>query len=164
MSRSRLEITLDPTGRLDVDDYGHNSFYGHSSGIAFLARIQQEYGELLKPEAKVGTTAGTVTDLPHVFDPRQPFPHSQKAALPELPSKNTAEKLVNVTLENVCVLSHFVYRPSFDLMFDRAYDCGASEDDFEEMRFLRLLFAVMAVGSLAASADRNEHEHAKSAA
>ena len=154
---SRMEITLDTTGRLDIDDYGQHNFHGHSSGLAFLAQIQQKYGELLGSETDANTTVETGPALPQIFDSRQAFRNPSELARPNLPLKKIAENLVDGALENVCVLSRIVHRPTFDIMFNRVYGLGAAEQGSEGVRFLPLLYAVMAVGHFAATPDGNEH-------
>jgi hypothetical protein len=164
ISPPQLENTLETIGRLDVDEYSQNSYYGHTSGIAFLARIQQDYGDLLEPEVGNCTTAQAVTDLPHVFDPPQPLPLLSPTTMPTLPPKATAEKLVNGALEDVCLLSHFIHRPTFDVMLNKIYGSAPNEEDLEAMRFRRLLFAVLAVGSFAVRVDEDEHSNAMATA
>jgi hypothetical protein len=145
-----VEIALDQNGMLDNDVHGYCNFHGHSSGLAFLAQIQQKYRDLLGPEAK--TTTSTVPDLLGIFDSRSSFCGSGNRIRPlGLPPREVARELVDGALENICPLSRVVHRPTFDTLFDRMYDLGAGDMEREEPRFLSLLYAVMAVGSFASS-------------
>lgn len=161
----RLEVTLDASGRLDIDDDGHHNFHGHSSGFAFLAQIRQKYEDLLSPDVDPGRTANAQPDLPEIFDSRPSFGIPVALVPPTLPSKVVAKELVESALDRVCSLSRVVHRPTFDLMFNRVYDLGPTEHGVEELRFLPLLYAVMAVGCYGAlsNGDKNENKRAMAA-
>lgn len=161
---SRLEISLDASGKLDVDDYGHHNFHGHSSGIAFLAQIRQKYGDLIGPEDGSRTMATTGPDLRQIFDPGKSFRNTGAHIRPGLPPRKLAEDLVGVALENVCALSRVVHRPTFEMMFNRVYSMESAKHGLEEVRFRPLLYAVMAVGSFASTLEKNEHKRAMSTA
>lgn len=148
---NRLEIALDGADQLDVDDDGHHDFHGHSSGFAFLAEMRHKYEDLLSPDAESRTTVETPPEMPQIFDPRQPFTIPVAFVPPTLPSRATAEELVESALEYVCALSRTVHRPTFDAMFKRVYDLGPAKHKTQELRFLPLLYAVMAVGSFAST-------------
>ena len=163
--KDRLEATLDANGRLDIDDDGHHNFHGHSSGFAFLAQIRQKYEDLLNPDVEPGNTPRSQSDLPQIFDSRQSFGIPVALVPPTLPSKAVAKELVDSALECVCSLSRVVHRPTFDSMFSRVYDLGATEHGVEELRFLPLLYAVMAVGCFGSlvNEDKNEGKRAMAA-
>jgi len=148
---NRLEIALDASDRLDVNDSGHHDFHGHSSGVAFLAQIRHKYEDLLSPEVGSDTTVETSAELPQIFDSRHSFKAPIALIPPTLPSRATAEDLVESALEYVCVLSRTLHRPTFDAMFNRVYDLGAAKHEAEELRFLPLLYSIMAVGSFASN-------------
>lgn len=147
-----LKVTLDASGRLDIDDDGHQNFHGHSSGFAFLAQIRQKYEELLDPDAASGNPLKNQAELPQIFDSRQSFNIPVALVPPTLPSKAVASELVDSALESVCTLSRVVHRPSFDAMFHRVYDLGPTKHGAEELTFLPLLYAVMAVGCFSSTA------------
>lgn len=163
--RDRLEVTLDASGRLEIDDDGHHNFHGHSSGFAFLAQIRQKYEDLLSPDIKPGNTAKSPAALPQIFDSRQSFGIPVALVPPTLPSKIVAKELVDSALDCVCSLSRVVHRPSFDFMFNRVYDLGPTEHGVTELRFLPLLYAVMAVGCYGSSLNdvKNDSKRAMAA-
>lgn len=158
----RLEVTLDANGRLEIDDDGHHNFHGHSSGFAFLAQIRQKYENLLSPDIEPGNTADSQPALPQIFDSCQSFGIPVALVPPTLPSKAVAKQLVESALECVCSLSRVVHRPTFDFMFDRVYDLGATEHGVDELRFLPLLYAVMAVGCYGSLLNEDKTEKTES--
>ena len=145
----QLETELDAAGRLDIDSHGRQNFHGHSSGFAFLSHIRQKYGSVLGPEVSSSTIFKISPSLPQLFD-SQPAETIQSKVLPPLPSIDVANDLVEYALENVCVLSRIVHRPTFNTMLNRIYVIPVNEHGVEERRFLSLLYAVLALGFLAA--------------
>ncbi len=100
-----------------------------------------------------------------VFDSPRSTTASPKTASPkeihasitaDLPSKEIAQDLVSNTLDDACALMRFLHRPTFDRMFDRIYDLPAEEYGNEENRFLPMLYAVLAVGTLFAKTEQSE--------
>ena len=162
--RDHAEVTLDATGRFDIDKHGLCKFYGHSSGLAFLAQIQQKYGQLLGCGDDSNTRTNTGLELPSIFDSRPLLRNPSHHIRPNLPPRAVAEDLVDAALENICLLSRVVHRPTFDIMFDQVYDLGHGKWGLEEVQFLPLLCAVMAVGSFASCRDGNKHSDAASTA
>lgn len=71
----------------------------------------------------------------------------QESAETVLPSKEFATQLVDAALDAHRFLS-IVHRPSFYTSFDLLYDLGEADYGIAERRFLPLLYAVLAYGSL----------------
>lgn len=156
----RLESTLSSGGRLDVDDLGRENFYGQSSGFAFLSQIRRKHADIFGPEIGPSTVVSMRPGLPQVFDspqfPADPGSHHP----PPLPPVEVAKDLVGYALDNVCVLSRIVHRPAFDEMLNKMYEVPQNERGIEEIRFLPLLYAVLALGffALPTKAQRARHE------
>ncbi|KAI9679830.1 MAG: hypothetical protein M1817_004844 [Caeruleum heppii] len=154
-----LESMVEATGQLELDDQGHWDFHGHSSGLIFLRRMRDQFGEIFGLEGGLPPRPKR-RPMSHIFD----SPRSSTASPMEihasitadLPSKDVAQQLVSNTLEDACALMRFVHRPSFDVMFDRIYDLPPDGYGDEENRFLPLLYAVLAVGTLFAKTEQSE--------
>lgn len=148
---SLLESMVEAAGRLEIDEAGHMDFHGHSSGIAFLAHINSQFGNLLGGDAtelkKMRSTAfPAVFDSPGSSASSSPDAGSQMTAL--LPSKEIAKVLIDTCLDDACVLMRFVHRPSFNSMMDRVYDMDPGTFGETETSFLPLLYLSLAVGCL----------------
>jgi hypothetical protein len=130
---NRLEIALDASDRLDVNDSGHHDFHGHSSGVAFLAQIRHKYEDLLSPEVGSDTTVETSAELPQIFDSRHSFnqSHSFRLLCPPGRPRKTSSSL----RWSMCVLSRTLHRPTFDAMFNRVYDLGAANMKLKNLDF-----------------------------
>lgn len=148
---SLLESMVEAAGRLDIDESGHMDFHGHSSGLAFLAHLNNQFGDLLGEDGasmkKIRSTA-----FPAVFDSPQssvsssPDATIQSTAL--LPTKEVAKVLVDACLDDACMLMRFVHRPSFNHMLDKIYEMDAGMYGEAESSFLPLLYLSLAVGCL----------------
>lgn len=65
-----------------------------------------------------------------------------------LPPKPVALHFIQVTWEQCCVLFRFYHRPSFIASLDELYETDPHDYTHEQMHFLPLCYAVMAVGAL----------------
>lgn len=156
---SLLESMVKDTGSLDLDDEGHWDFHGHSSGMVFLQRLRQQFGELF------GNSEGPTTLLakPRYFGsdsqaydspPPGDFP-SDLTGSPgfDLPSKEVAYQLCDLTMSDACCLMRFMHKPTFWTMFDKIYDTSSDSWGVEEHRYLPLLYAILAVGTMFAKGE-----------
>lgn len=148
---SLLESMVEAAGRLEIDEAGHMDFHGHSSGVAFLAHINSQFGNLLGGDStelkKMRSTAfPAVFDSPGSSASSSPDAGLQRTAL--LPPKDIAKVLVDTCLDDACVLMRFVHRPSFNQMMDRVYDMDPGNYGEAENSFLPLLYLSLAVGCL----------------
>lgn len=148
---SLLESMVKAAGRLEIDEAGHMDFHGHSSGVAFLAHINNQFGTLLGGDSsslkKIRSTAfPAVFDSPGSSASSSPDAGLQRTAL--LPSREIAKVLIDTCLDDACVLMRFVHRPSFNQMMDRVYDMDPGMYGEEENSFLPLLYLSLAVGCL----------------
>lgn len=150
---SLLESMVEAAGRLDIDESGHMDFHGHSSGMAFLAHLNSQFGDLLGEEVASKTLKKIrSTAFPAVFD----SPHSSMSSSPEaavtntamLPKRDIAKVLVDACLDDACILMRFVHRPSFNNMMDEIYDTDPGMYGETQNSFLPLLYLSLAVGCL----------------
>ena len=158
---SLLESMVHNTGSLDLDDRGNWDFHGHSSGLVFLRRMRQQFGDLMGDSEFQGSTflkmkpARRTLDSPMSIDsPTDPnFPITA-----DLPSKEYGRSLCENALDDACALMRFAHKPTFYAMFDRIYDTPPEQYGNEENKYLPLVYAVMAVGSLFAKTEDSKLE------
>ena len=159
---SLLESMVQRTGSLDLDDRGHWDFHGHSSGLIFLRRMREQFGDSMgevegygstflqnRPEARVFESPRSATDSP--MGSNVPNVH-------DLPSKACGRELCRNALDDACALMRFVHQPTFYTMFDRVYDVPPDQYGNEEHRYLPLVYSVMALGSLFAKSENSKLE------
>ena len=160
---SMLESMVQKTGALDLDDQGHWDFHGHSSGLVFLRRMREQFGDLM------GGTEGTGLPFQKNTRPMPPGLDSPKSStgspndsnLPnthDLPPKECGRELCENALDDACALMRFVHQPTFYQLFDRIYDTLPEPFGNEENKFLPLLYLVMALGCLFAKGERSKLE------
>lgn len=155
---SLLELMVENTGSLDLDDRGHWDFHGHSSGLIFLRRMREQFGDLM------GSTEGRASvflktrEHTQVFDsPKSSGESPMDTNLPnthDLPPRDCAKQLCSNSLNDACALMRFVHQPTFYTLFDRIYSTPPENFGNEENSFLPLLYVVLALGCLF---DKNEH-------
>lgn len=156
VKESVLESMVKNTAALIlIDDEGHLDFYGHSSGRAFLRRVRDQFGEL------VGASEPSAYAMPRAsqHNPFTSFPwssqtltHPFEPTTQGLPPRASARLLCENALDDACAVLRFVHRPSFYAMFDRVYDAQIEGTD---RKFIPLLFSVLAVGALFATAEQS---------
>lgn len=160
---SMLESMVQKTGSLDLDDQGHWDFHGHSSGLVFLRRMREQFGDLM------GGTEGTGLPFQKNTRPMPPGLDSPKsnAGSPndfnspnthDLPPKECGKELCANALDDACALMRFIHQPTFYQLFDRIYDNPPETFGNEENKFLPLLYLVMALGCLFAKGERSRLE------
>lgn len=154
-----LESMVDTTGSLDLDDQGHWDYHGNSSGVIFLRRMHEQFGELFGHELYLGSTPflrprpmSAFFDSPRSTDsPMDTMAHTQ-----DLPTKEVARELCSNSLDDACTLMRIIHQPSFYRMFDRIYDTPPEQYGNEESRFLPLLYVVLALGCLFAKTEQSK--------
>ena len=157
---SLLESMVESTGLLDIDDQGYWDFHGHSSGLVFLRRMREQFGDLM------GKTEGarmpfmksrpTMSLSQPLESPKSSLDSPMDSNLPniqDLPTRDCAQKLCAYALDDACALMRFVHQPTFYSMFDRVYDTAPEQFGNDENRFLPLLYSVLALGCLFAKAE-----------
>ena len=151
---SLLESMVENTGSLDLDDQGHWDFHGHSSGIVFLRRMREQFGDLMgATESRATAFLRTRRAQSQVFEsPRSAIGESPADSnLPnthDLPPRESAKQLCSNCLNDACALMRFVHQPTFYASFDRIYNTLPESYGNEENSFLPLLYVVLALGCL----------------
>jgi len=149
---SLLESMVQSTGSLDLDDRGYWDFHGHSSGLTFLRRMRQQFGDLMGAAEGHGTMFLQTKPMTQIFDsPMSSVDSPMDPTVPnieDLLSKGCAHELCEVALDDACALMRFIHQPTFYAMFDRIYDTDAEQYGKEENTYLPLVYAVIAVGCL----------------
>ncbi|KAI9888916.1 MAG: hypothetical protein M1814_006148 [Vezdaea aestivalis] len=158
---SQLESMIENTGSLDLDDQGFWDFHGHSSGLTFLSRLEEKFGNILPPPdirtaARLKSRPG-LRGLDEFFSSPSGSPKSE--GLPnvaDLPAQKVAKTLASNALDYACCLMRFVHQPTFYAMFERVYSLPHSDWKNEDNRFLALLYGVLALGCLFAPNEKGE--------
>ena len=157
-----LESMVTNTGSLDLDDQGNLDYYGHSSGRVFMAKMREQFGDLM------GQTADAQHVMPFLRSKGISQPpdslkssgdHSQDPNLPnthDLCAKSCALLLTSNALDDACAILRPIHRPTFDAMLHRVYDTPPEKFGDEEKSFLPQLYAVIALGALFARAEQSE--------
>ncbi|KIW97585.1 uncharacterized protein Z519_01169 [Cladophialophora bantiana CBS 173.52] len=118
-----------------------DSFQGYSGDRAFIQRMREDIknwpGDNVR--SRIRPPSRPVAKL---FDCDY-----SPAVTVCLPSKAKARALVDAALESYSLFP-ILHRPSFDRCFDDIYALGSDESTAEELRFLPLLYAVLALGCI----------------
>lgn len=150
-SDALLESMVETTGQLDLDDSGNWDFHGHSSGLAFLRLMQEQYGDVFGLE---DTVLMVPKPQPMLHSPT----HGNVAQIPSLPAEAVARGLVSNSLDDACAIMLFVHKPTFWASFDRIYALSPDDYTVEDRRFLPLLYSVLALGCLFAKTEQSDLE------
>ena len=152
---SMLESMVKNTGSLDLDDRGFWDFHGHSSGLVFIRRMREQFGDMMGDSEAQGTPfAKPRASAPAPFftdSPSSAGDSPSESNIPnthDLPSKKCARELSEATLNEACAIFRFMHQPTFWSLFDRIYETPPDRYGNEENRFLPLLYMVLAVGCL----------------
>ncbi|KAF2114551.1 fungal-specific transcription factor domain-containing protein [Lophiotrema nucula] len=149
----QLESMVKATGQLDLDEEGNWDYHGHSSGLSFMRRVQQQFGDIMAPQ---GTSPFIkYRPMSQVFDSpssahQSPADSSSNMLAPglDLPNKKEARMLCDNALIDAGALLRVVHIPSFYKSMDRIYETSPENYENAENQFLPLLYAVLALGTL----------------
>ena len=163
---SLLESMVQDTGSLQLDDQGQWDFHGHSSGMVFLQRLRQQFGDMLGQADGIGTGLAKPRHyLPKAYHIESPksmsiseSPSEWSMVHADLPPKEEGKHLCELMLSDACSLMRFMHKPTLWKMFHRIYDTPDSDWGNEEHRYLPLLFALMAVGSMFATSEDSKFQ------
>lgn len=151
---AQLQSMVENTGSLDIDDQGHWDFHGHSSGHAFMSRFRAQFHDLPIPDLHAPANRSRPFSQLLESSPKSagssPFDIHIPTSL-DLPSKQIAKEMCRNTLDDATVLMRFIHQPSFYRRFDRIFALDPDHYTTADVRFLPLLYVVMAVGCLFAS-------------
>ena len=154
-----LESMVENTGTLDLDDDGYWDFHGHSSGRAFLRRMRKQFGDLIgKPDASAGLwiksplrSLSINSSASSVYSPAG----SNAPNTHDLPAKECARLLCEYALNDALAILRFIHQPTFYTMLDRVYDIRPESLESSDFKFLPLLYATIALGSLFARSEKS---------
>ena len=154
----QIQSMVENTGSLDLDDQGHWDFHGHSSGFTFMSRFRAQFGDLTLLDPRIPTHRSRPFSQLLESSPKSagssPFDTSMPSSL-DLPSKEVARELCRNTLDDAIALMRFIHQPSFFRKFDRIFATDPDHFTTADIRFLPLLYFVMAVGCLFASTENS---------
>lgn len=146
-----IEPMVDQMGLLDLDDQGHWDFHGHSSGYAFMRKFRSQFGEQFLPVAHPRLTS-KARNIAHLLEsPKSAQSSPYESMLPagvELPPREAAIELCRNALDDCCALMRPLHRPTFFRRLHSIYDTDPDQYSNEQMKFLPLLYVVMALGFL----------------
>ena len=161
-ANSMLESMVHNAGALDIDDRGHWDFHGNWSGLVFLRALRDQLGDLMGQAEGYGVPFLQTRILtPSVSSPKSsassaPPSESEPPNKEDLPHRECAVLLAQCALDDACALLRFVHQPTFWAKFDRAYSTPSNQYGDSEIRFLPLLYSVLALGALFATAERSK--------
>ncbi|KAH8807378.1 fungal-specific transcription factor domain-containing protein, partial [Xylogone sp. PMI_703] len=147
-----LETLMEAMGQLDLDDQGNWNYQGHGSTSAFVRGITQRLSDepasdycpwRNPPVQQWPNLTTTVCD-------NESTEHQTRDLFP-LPSIDVAREMTVTALEDGCALFNFVHQPTFYAMFNRMYSIDMNQYGKDEVTFLPLLYAALAVGYLYSS-------------
>ena len=154
----QLQSMVENTGSLDLDDQGHWDFHGHSSGYTFMSRFRAQFGGLAIPDPYPTSQRSRPLSQLLESSPKSagssPFDINMPSSL-DFPTKEVARELCRSTLDDAVALMRFIHQPSFFRKFDRIFATDPDQFTTADIRFLPLLYFVMAVGCLFASAENS---------
>lgn len=152
---SHLESMVKATGQLDLDEEGNWDYHGHSSGLTFMRRLQQQFGDIIAPPPSGSSPFIKYRPMSQVFDSSSSAHHSPvdltSNALPpgtDLPTKKEARLLCDNALLDAGAMMRVVHMPSFYKSMDRIYETTPENYSNEDHSFLPLLYSVLAFGTL----------------
>lgn len=158
-NESLLESMVENTGSLDLDDQGYWDYHGHSSGLIFLRRMREQFGDLMGKSEGYGFSTVKDRNLHRLESPKSYGDSPVDSNLPnthDLPTRDCARSLCGYALDDACAVMRFVHQPTFYGMLNRIYDVQPEYFGNEENRFLPLLYAAMALGCLFARAEDSQ--------
>ncbi|KAL9100115.1 MAG: hypothetical protein Q9163_004476 [Psora crenata] len=154
-----LESMVENIGLLDLDDEGYWDFHGHSSGRAFLRKMREQFGDLMGKADNdmpfIKSSSGSQSGNSPVSTAQSPM-GSKLPNTNDLPNKRCAMQLCSNALDDACAVLRFVHQPSFYALFDRVYNTPSENLETQDLKFLPLLYAVIALGTLFATAEQSE--------
>ena len=147
-----IQPMVERVGTLDLDDQGHWDYHGHSSGYAFMRKFRAQFGEQFLPASKPRVNPKQRNISQMLESPRSAqsseFEGNMSTAAMDLPPREAAIELCRSTLDDCCALMKPLHRPTFFRRLHSIYDTDPDQYTNEQMKFLPLLYVVMALGFL----------------
>lgn len=132
-------------------EQSETGYCGSSAERAFILRMRQKLTSDLKGDIDRGLQPSY--DHPVVFTEVE----NHQMNRPSLPSQATAVRLINSALTSYA-LFNVVHRPTVERMLDRLYEIKCWQYGKEELRFLPLCFAILAVGCISTKDSTNSQD------
>ncbi|ETN38147.1 uncharacterized protein HMPREF1541_07771 [Cyphellophora europaea CBS 101466] len=151
-----IQPMVEQIGLLDLDDQGHWDFHGNSSGYAFMRKFRSQFGEQFLPIANPRVTSKARNIAQLLESPKSAQSSPYESTLPinvDLPTKEAAIELCRNTLDDCCALMRPLHRPTFFRRLHSIYETEPEQYSNEQMKFLPLLYIVIAVGFLFSETD-----------
>jgi hypothetical protein len=124
---------------------GEAGYQGYSGDRSFIQRMREVRNWAgAEVHRRLRRSEG---QLPRLFEPDYGL-----AATTYLPSKERSRILIEAALESHSLLPT-LHRPTFDYSWNVVYSIESSQYTADEVRFIPLLYAVLALGCLFAQAD-----------
>ena len=128
---------------LHTVEQGEMEFQGYSADRTFIRGLQEKLGDwpvdVFSRFSRIGPLQPSLAGLSQMY--------SQKCDDLHLPARGEAVALVQAALD-AQILFCVVHRPTFESSFNLVYSLEPSEYSSKEKRFLSLLYATLAYGSL----------------
>lgn len=122
-------------------EQGEMEFQGYSADRTFIQELKEKLGDWPGGDTTRSQLPPSLS-VPGLFDLDDRL--SDEATLP---TKEWATKLVETALD-AQILLQIIHRPSFDASFSLIYSLDRPEYSMREVKFLPLLYAVLAYGCL----------------
>ena len=148
---SMLESMVQTTGSLDIDDRGNWDFSGQSSGLVFLKRLKEQFGDTMRESEGHGRDMMKAGHFAHVEGSPTSYDSPPDGGLPntiDLPSKEAALHLIDVACTDAIAIMRFVHVPTLTTMTQRVFDIPPEHWTDKEHKYLPLVYAMLAVGSM----------------
>lgn len=155
-----LESMVKATGQLELDEEGHWDYHGHSSGVSFMRRMKEQFGDIMAPPPGAFVKYRPMSQILDSPKSAMDSPSDSNLALlgVELPSKADAKQLCEHALIDAATLVRTVHIPSFYQDVDRIYDTPLENYGDAENTFLPFLYAVLALGTLFSQKNTGKNE------
>ncbi|KAF2802947.1 uncharacterized protein BDZ99DRAFT_454211 [Mytilinidion resinicola] len=151
---SHLVSMVRATGQLDLDEEGNWDYHGHSSGLSFIKKMREQFGDVMPTQGGPfikSRPMSQVFDSPKsTYDSTHNSPQNSSITLGgcDLPPKNEARVLCDNALTDASALLKIIHLPTFYSSMDRVYDTPPESYGNLENTFLPLLYSVLALGTL----------------
>jgi hypothetical protein len=154
---AHLESMVKATGQLDLDEQGNSEYHGHSSGLSFVRRMREQFGDVMGPEGQA-TPFIKSRPISQVFDSPRSNIDSPWDLPPgsDLPTREIALDLCDNAVNDASSLLRFIHWPTFKKQVDSIYDKASENWGNDENAFLPLLYAAMALGTLFAKVEDSD--------
>ena len=151
-------LFLDSMGQLDLDDGGWG-FHGTSSSAVFMARMMElfngENGQLpILPLPQTHPSALRIGGSTQSSPPRDLAAPSSPSNH-ELPSKTLVLSRCSFALGYGPVNARILHQPSFYQSRDQTWDVSAEDHSKDDLRFIALIYAVVTLGCVYHSLDKD---------